>query len=102
MATKKQFLKSRPTCKVTFALPKEASREARNVHVVGDFNGWKLGATPLRRRKDGTFACTVELETGRDYQYRYVLDDGIWVNDPAADGYVPTPYGDVENCVVSV
>ena len=102
MATKKQFLKSRPTCKVTFALPKEASAEARNVHLVGDFNGWNLGATPLKRRKDGTFATVVELQTGRDYQYRYVLDECTWVNDPSAERYLPTPFGDAENCVVSV
>jgi 1,4-alpha-glucan branching enzyme len=102
MALSKRFLKSRPSCKVTFELAPEAARDARRVCLVGDFNDWKVGDTPLSRRKNGTFAATVELPTGRDYQYRYVLDEEVWINDPAADRYVATPYGDGDNCVVSV
>jgi 1,4-alpha-glucan branching enzyme len=102
MAMKKQFLKSRPVCKVTFAMPKQASVGSQRAHLVGDFNEWQIGATPLKRRKDGTYAATVELRTGQEYQYRFVLDDDNWVNDPSADGYVPTPYGNDQNCVVSV
>ena len=37
MAIKKQFLKSKPVCKVTFSLPAE---EAKKVSVVGSFNEW--------------------------------------------------------------
>jgi 1,4-alpha-glucan branching enzyme len=102
MAINKRFLKSRPTCKVTFELAPEAAGDARCICLVGDFNDWKLGDTRLSRRKNGTYAAIVELPTGREYQYRYVLDDGTWLNDPAADRYVATPYGDSENCIVSV
>ena len=37
MAITKKFLKSKPVCKVTFAL---TETEANSAEVVGDFNDW--------------------------------------------------------------
>lgn len=102
MGIKKQFLKSRPVCKVTFILPKEAAESAQKVHIVGDFNGWKKRSTPLKKLKTGTFKITIDLPLGREYQYRYLLDNKTWENDWDADKYVPSPYGDSENSVVIV
>ncbi len=102
MSLKKQYLKSRPTCKVTFRFPKEAADNVKKVTIVGEFNDWDESATPMKRLKTGAFTATMELMTGRAYQYRYLLDDGKWENDWEADQYVPTPYGDDENSVVIV
>jgi hypothetical protein len=41
------------------------------------------------------------LEPGHDYQFRYLVDGETWLNDPAADKYVPNPFGS-ENSVVIV
>ncbi|MBZ0292228.1 MAG: glycoside hydrolase, partial [Anaerolineae bacterium] len=59
---KKQYLKSRPACKVTFQVP--ASVAAENVKLVGDFNDWS--AVPMEQLKDGRFKAVVELEQGRE------------------------------------
>jgi 1,4-alpha-glucan branching enzyme len=99
---KKQYLKSKPVCKVTFSLPGQAIGGARTVDLVGEFNGWELGATPLKRTRDGSYSVTLELETGREYQFRYVVDSTTWVNDGSADRYVRSPFGGAENCVVVV
>jgi hypothetical protein len=40
MSIKKQFLKSKPVCKVTFRVPEEIGNSAKTAHVVGDFNDW--------------------------------------------------------------
>ena len=69
---KKRFLKSRPVCKVTFYLP--AAVKAETVHLVGDFNDWDEKATPMAHLKDGRFAVELELETGKEYQFRYLVD----------------------------
>ena len=61
MSLKKQYLKSRPVCKVTFRLGKEAALEARQVHLVGDFNDWQTDETPMKRLKNGEFSVTVDL-----------------------------------------
>jgi 1,4-alpha-glucan branching enzyme len=99
---RKKYLKSVPMCKVTFTLPKEAAPDARNVAVVGDFNGWDPVGTMMKKLKDGTFTATVDLEKDREYQFRYLVDSKKWENDWNADKYVPTPYGDGDNSVVIV
>lgn len=102
MSLKKQFLKSRPVCKVTFRLPADVADEALTACVLGDFNGWSDDANPMRRLKDGSFKATIDLEAGRSYQFRYLIDGSTWENDWEADAYVPGPYIGIDNSVVSV
>ena len=102
MALKKQYLKSRPVCKVTFRLPKNAAESAKNVHIVGEFNDWNIYATPMKRLKSGDFTTTMDLNINKEYQYRYLIDEMIWENDWQADKYTPSPYGDCENSVVVI
>ena len=52
----------------------------------------------MKKQKDG-FKAVVELEAGKEFQFRYLVDDQLWLNDNAADKYMPTPFG-VENSVV--
>jgi Glycogen recognition site of AMP-activated protein kinase len=99
---KKTFSKTKNTCKVTFSLPYEAVRDAQSVCVAGEFNDWNIHANSLKRRKDGSFSLTIELERGREYQFRYLIDDMYWENDWAADTYVPSAFGDCDNSVVIV
>lgn len=102
MGIKKQFLKTRPFCKVTFRIPKEVAQSAATAHLVGEFNDWDTEAHPMKRLKKGGFKVTLALETNREYQYRYLLDKTIWQTDQEADKYVPTPYADSQNSVVVV
>lgn len=97
---KKQFLKGRPACKVTFNLPKEAVPNARKVNIVGDFNKWDKEATEMKKLKDGGFSVTIELETNRQYRFKYLVDDSRWENDWNADRYEPNPFGDEDSIVV--
>ncbi len=96
----KQFMKSRPVVRVTFRLPREAAQEASAVSVVGDFNGWEAGASPMKRLRDGSFSATVELEIGREYRFRYLIDGGRWENDWLADRYEPNAFGGEDSVVV--
>ena len=99
---KKRMLKTRPVCKVTFELPGAAATAATSVYLVGDFNAWDTGSTPMKRRKDGSFSVTIDLDCDREYQYKYLIDNNTWENDWAADKYTPSPIGDGENSVVIV
>lgn len=102
MSLKKQYLKSREGCKVTFRLPKDAAQSAASVYLVGEFNDWSPTATPMKKAKSGDYSVTVELVPGRAYQFRYLLDETRWENDWAADRYVPAPFSGAENSVVDV
>jgi 1,4-alpha-glucan branching enzyme len=89
--------------KVNFQLAAEIVGDATSVVLLGDFNNWdtESGST-LKRQKDGSFKASLELESGKAYQYRYLLNDGRWVNDGTADEYVFDALYQVENCVVNV
>ncbi len=102
MSLKKQFLKSKPVCKVTFSLPAEAAPEADRVFVAGEFNNWDPKGTPMNKLKNGTFKTVVNLETGRDYAFRYVIDGEMWENDWAADAYKSNGLTFEENSIVSL
>ena len=102
MSLKKRPLKSRPVSKVTFSLPKEAVPKARRVALVGDFNDWNSKASPMDRLKSGEFKITLDLEQGREYCFRYLIDGSVWENDWSADRYAPSGFEDIENSVVVV
>lgn len=96
----KQFLKSKPVCKATFTLAAEAVPAAKKVALVGEFNGWNPeNGIEMKKQKDGAFKAIVELEAGKEFQFRYLVDNENWVNG-AADKYLASPFG-VENCVIS-
>jgi 1,4-alpha-glucan branching enzyme len=97
---KKEYLKSRNGCKVTFRLPKIAAPKAKSVCIVGDFNDWNIYANPMKKLKRGDFTITLELQPGREYQFRYLIDGSDWENDWNADKYVKSPFGDSDNSVI--
>lgn len=98
---KKRYLKTRKVCKVTFRLPRAVAGDADHVSVVGDFNDWNATATPMKKCRNQDYTVTLELEPGREYQFRYLIDGSKWENDWHADKYVKSPFGDAENSVVS-
>ena len=92
--------KSVPTSKVTFTLPKEAVEEAETVAVLGDFNNWQNGVT-LKKQKDGSYAASIELEKGRTYEYRFLINGEKWENAWNAEAYKPTPFGAFNSVVTA-
>jgi 1,4-alpha-glucan branching enzyme len=102
MSLTKKFLKSKSICKVTFRLQAEAVETAGKVVLVGDFNEWDTEAgIAMQQLKNGDFKTTIDLETGKAYQFRYLIDGKRWENDWAADQYIPTSFG-TDNSVVDV
>jgi hypothetical protein len=56
----------------------------------------------MKKSRNGDYTIKLELEPGREYQFRYLIDNCVWENDWHADKYVKNPYGDSENSVVIV
>ncbi|MDF1517024.1 MAG: isoamylase early set domain-containing protein [Lutibacter sp.] len=98
MALKKQFLKNKSICKVTFSL---AAKDADKVSVIGDFNNWDSKVAPLKKLKNGTFKGTVDLKKGQSYEFRYAVD-GNFVNDEEADDYLWNDFAAGENGVLNL
>lgn len=98
MAITKQYLKSKPVCKVTFMVPVE---EASSVAVVGDFNDWTAGVGMLKKLKNGVFKGTFDLPKDNEYQFRYIVD-GTYINDTEADGYKWNSFAGTENALLVI
>lgn len=98
MAITKQYLKTKPVCKVTFSV---AAADADEVKVVGTFNNWDTNVGSLKKLKNGTFKGTVDLETGNSYEFKYIID-GVYVNDADADDYLWNDFASSENGVLNL
>ncbi len=102
MTIKKRYSRDHTACKVTFRFDAESVTPPKSVALVGAFNNWDPASIPMTRRKDGSYAATLELLVGKSYEFRYLLNDSDWQNDLQADRCVPTPFGDSENSVVDL
>lgn len=95
---KKRRLPSRKY-NVTFTMP--ALDGVAQLYLVGEFNNWDEAATPMEKADDGSWSVKLTLEGEREYQYRYVDNNGVWHNDHEADAYVRNEFG-ADNSVVSL
>ena len=69
------------------------SRDARSVHLVGDFNDWNESATPLEpSATNGVWTVSVPLPAGR-HAYGFMIDGSRVVADPAAATTVADEFG---------
>lgn len=50
---------------------------ATSVSVAGTFNGWNASKSKLKKTKDGSWAITIPLASGR-YEYKFVCDGLNW------------------------
>ena len=74
---------------------------ASSVAIVGDFNDWEEGGSPLRRVSEkGVWAITIPLAPGR-YHYTFVIDGTTWVADPYAPRTLEDDFGR-PNSVITV
>lgn len=100
MAIKKQFLKSKPECKVTFRLSKKEVGNVDKVSLLGSFTNWQKNPVSMNKLKSGEFSTVITLPANRDFEYRFLINDSQWINDPAADAYCKNEFGG-ENSLIS-
>ncbi|MBC8767617.1 glycoside hydrolase [Arenibacter sp. N53] len=98
MGITKQYLKSKPVCKVTFSVPAE---DAKKVAVVGDFNNWSPKGSALKKLKNGTFKGTFDLPKEQTFEFKYIVD-GNFVNEAEADRYQWNEFAGAENSVLEL
>ncbi len=98
MSIKKQFVKSKPVCKVTFSIE---AKEATSAAVVGDFNNWNPEEGTLSKLKNGTFKGAFDLDKDAAYEFKYLVD-GEYINETEADSYKWNEFAGAENSVLEV
>ena len=81
--------------KVKFYLPANTVGDAKSGVLLGDFNNWdENDPVNLKKEKDNSLTAKLKLKAGKTYQYRYLLDDGRWVNDEHGH--------QIKNCIITV
>lgn len=85
----KTYLKKKSYCKVKFIFTAE---NTETVEVLGLNSDWE-NAIIMKKKKDGTFACEVSLPKDSQHEFKYLVNETIWMNEPAADGELPNIYG---------
>lgn len=94
----KQQAKKKGTVRVTFELP--SNMWAERVNLVGEFNDWDTTANPMTRsRSDANWKASLDLEAGKRYRFRYLVDGKEWLNDWHADDHVENPYGSYDSII---
>lgn len=93
---KKKYFKTKNECEVTFEFE---SDDVQTVALVTEANDWQP-VEMKKRKKDGVFYYKIRLPQETHVQFRYLLDGNAWINDSAADAFVPNEFGG-QNGVVS-
>ena len=100
MSLKKTYSADEKKCTVVFTVNVNAAAGAEKVNLVGEFNSWDENATPMKKGPDGSFSVKKQLDTNKEYQFRYLIDGKTWINDWKADKYVRSELANDDNSVV--
>lgn len=93
----KTYFKTKDYCKVKFSFQPE---QAETVDILGLNSDWNSPVS-MNRKKDGTFYVEVNLPKESKHEFKYLVDNAMWLNDPEADSEVPNVFGG-SNSVVSL
>jgi 1,4-alpha-glucan branching enzyme len=84
--------------RVTFHLPDHIWADC--IALVGEFNDWDARSHLLHQTHiDHSWHTSVDLDAGRSYCFRYLVDGMEWMDDNHADGYQPNPFGGFDSVV---
>lgn len=85
----KTIYKTKDYSKVKFSLSIES---AEKIKILGLNNDWETGID-LVKKKDGSFVADINLPKGVSQQFRYLIDNKVWMNEPTADGELQNNFG---------
>jgi len=74
---------------------------AKSVALAGDFNSWDRAATQLSRDESGIWFAEIAAPKAGRYQYKFIVDDRRWIEDPSNGMKVPDNYGGL-NSVLAI
>ncbi len=85
----KIYLKKKDYCKVKFTFNAE---NAETVEIMGLNSDWE-NSIVMSRKKDGSFTCDVSLPKNTQHEFKYLVNETLWLNEPEADSENPNVFG---------
>jgi hypothetical protein len=92
----KTYFKTKDLCKVKFSFNLD---NAETVEILGLNSDWE-NSVVMRKKKDGTFSCEVSLPKNTQHQFKYRVNETLWVNEPEADSQQPNEFGGVNSVLI--
>jgi hypothetical protein len=72
---------------------------AETIEVLGLNNDWNNSIT-MSKKKDGSFSCDISLPKNTQHEFKYLVNDTLWVNEPEADRENPNMFGGNNSVIV--
>src|SRR5687767_3352386 len=91
----KTFYKTRDYCKVKFSFKVE---NAETVEILGLNSDWK-NSVIMSKKKDGSFSADVTLPKDSRHEFKYLVNEKEWVNEPEADGEAVNIFGGTNSVI---
>jgi 1,4-alpha-glucan branching enzyme len=92
----KTYYKKKDYCKVKFSFKTD---NAEKVQICGLNSDWQ-NAVIMTRKKDGTFTADVTLPKDSRHQFKYLVNEKEWLNEPQADDQEPNGLGGSNSVIV--
>ncbi|MEJ0101022.1 MAG: isoamylase early set domain-containing protein [Bacteroidota bacterium] len=91
----KTYFKTKDYCKVKFSFKVE---NAETIEILGLNNDWK-NSVIMSRKKDGTFNADVNLPKDSKHEFKYLVNETLWLNEPEADSLQPNEFGGTNSVI---
>jgi 1,4-alpha-glucan branching enzyme len=92
----KTYYKTKDYCKVKFSFRTD---DAETVEIRGLNSDWQK-SIEMAKKKDGSFTADVTLPKDSRHQFKYVVNETKWLNEPEADGQEPNEFGGSNSVIV--
>ena len=92
----KTYFKTKDYCKVKFSFKVE---NAETIEILGLNSDWEKSII-MSKKKDGTFSADVTLPKESRHEFKYLVNETEWVNEPEADSQQPNMYGGANSVIV--
>jgi hypothetical protein len=92
----KTYFKTKDYCKVKFAFKVE---NAETIEILGLNSDWE-NSVIMSKKKDGSFSADVNLPKDSKHEFKYLVNETEWVNEPEADSTEPNAFGGTNSVIV--
>ncbi|HRI19847.1 MAG TPA: isoamylase early set domain-containing protein [Panacibacter sp.] len=92
----KTYFKTKDYCKVKFTFSVE---NAETVEILGLNSDWE-NSIVMSKKKDGSFTCDVSLLKNTQHEFKYLVNETEWLNEPEADSQNPNEFGGINSVII--
>jgi len=92
----KTYFKTKDYCKVKFTFSLE---NAETVEILGLNSDWE-NSIVMSKKKDGSFTCELSLPKNTQHEFKYLVNETIWINEPEADSENANEFGGKNSVII--